>query len=277
MDSISFVDISDRSLKRLFIWSSVGHLVLLLSFITLEKLNLIGISALEQSNIRLAQASVRVDIVAMPKYTIKELKAMSEVEEEAPAASKIDTTEKKAEAEPEQGDEYLQQKKKKDFMSMLKDLSKQNIQSKNKKPSKKADTKVTGRGAADSIGRAERGRLDKLVVAGNKLSSGTSLFGSGNAEAMDALDRYATSLPDLVRAHWKLPSYLLNRELTCRLKLFISRDGDLLKVEIYESSGDQEYDSRAIQAVQRSAPFPALPSDIQGFGTRGAIVLGFPL
>ena len=272
-------NIVDRSIKRLFIFSCLGHLGLVIFFFVGEKLNLISLSVLEKENIRLAQASVRVDVVAMPKFTIKELKAMAEQEEVAPAPSE-DNNVAKVEEEKDKGDEYLQEKKKQDFMSMLKDISKKKVdqvKAPKKKVGKLLDRNSIGHGNPNSLGKAARGRLDKLVLAGNQLSTGTALVGEGSTELQSTLDRYASSLPDFVRPRWKLPSYLLNKDLTCRLKLFLSQNGELLKVEIYESSGDSEYDARALQAVNGSAPFPALPTEIKNFGSRGAIVLGFPL
>lgn len=266
---------SDRSLGRIVIGSFALHLLFVLALLLAEKLNLVSLSSLEKSNIRLAQASVRVDIVAMPKYTIKELRAMTEQEEAAPAVEKA-VEEVKEEAPPKE-DEYLVQKKKQDFMSMLKDLSQKKVDAPKVKDKPKNQEKTLSTGKSDSIGKAMHGRLNKLIIAGNQLGTGTSIVGNGNGEKQDALDRYASSLPDFVRPQWKLPSYLLNRELTCRIKLFLSQNGELVKAEIFETSGDREYDAKALQAVKISAPFPALPKEIQNYGSRGSIVLGFPL
>lgn len=275
MDYINYFSDSDRPLSRLFIISCAIHFAVVGTLFIADKLELISLSSLEKTNIRLAQASVRVDIVAMPKYTIKELKAMVEEEQAAPAPAE----EVKQEAQEEKSEEnaYEVQKKKQDFMSMLRTLSQKKVDApKQDKKTQKAE-KTLAKGPSDSMGKAMRGRLNKLVIAGNQLGSGSSIVGNGNGEKQDALDHYASSLPDLVRPQWKLPSYLLNRDLTCRVKLFLSQTGELIKAEIFESSGDREYDSRALSAVKISAPFPALPSEIQGFGSKGAIVLGFPL
>ena len=91
------------------------------------------------------------------------------------------------------------------------------------------------------------------------------------------VNSYIEQLPVHVRPYWKLPSYLMNKNLKCRVRIFLTRKGRLIKIELFESSGSLEYDKRALAAVKRSDPFPSLPSEIQELGVNGSILLGFPL
>ena len=83
--------------------------------------------------------------------------------------------------------------------------------------------------------------------------------------------------PDWVRPNWNLPGYLIGRELQCRIRIFISATGELIKVEIMDSSGEDEYDQKAIAAIESSAPFSPPPEPVVAKVVKGNIVLGFPL
>jgi TonB family protein len=68
----------------------------------------------------------------------------------------------------------------------------------------------------------------------------------------------------------------LEKDLRCRIKIFLSTEGKLLKLEILESSGVSEFDSRAETAI-RDSTFPK-PSEEVGLRlTQSGIILGFPI
>ncbi len=264
---------SERDKLSLLVMASTAiHLFLFIIFYWFGQIQLPEfLMSTKDINIKLAKASVRVDLVKMPTLTIKELKTLRQLESSGGKQKPI--VEKKEVVTDENA--FIKKKKKQDFMSLLKNLSERQVETKVKKVDKK-ETKNKGP-SGPKISGAMRGKLKKLLIAGNKLGSGTAIVGSGDAEAQGALDRYATMLPEHVRPNWKLPSYLINKDLTCRVKLYLAPDGDLIKAEIFESSGDDEYDARALGAVKSSTPFPALPDEIATHGGRGSIVLGFPL
>lgn len=252
---------------------------------------------LKEKNLELVQASVRVDMVAMPKHTLKELqnlssgteeakkeegptpeeiaadKAAKEAEEKALADAEAKAQEAEelalleAKKEKELKEAKLQEKKKQDFKEMLKKLSTKKIDS-NDKNVAKTEKGLYGK---------ESSALKELVLAGNKVSQGVSIYGSGNAENMTAFQVYIAKLPEYVRPHWRLPSFLLQKGLKCRVRVWLNLDGTLKRAEIYQSSGDNEYDHRAIQAVERAAPFPKLSEEYGARAQNGDILLGFPL
>ena len=59
-------------------------------------------------------------------------------------------------------------------------------------------------------------------------------------------------------------------------RIYLNSNGKLEKAEIFESSGNQEYDRRAIQAVMTST-FPKPEKEIAQKVVAGDILLGFPL
>lgn len=260
----------------LIIGSMLFHVVILFSFYFFGTIDLpFFLQTTREINIKLAKASVRVDVVKMPELTVKELKSLSQLERNNGDNNPRPVVEKKDEVAPDE-DAFLKKKEKTDFMSMLKSLSEQKVDHSKIKP-KKEVSGIKKNKSNDIISNKIKGKLKELVIAGNKLGKGTAIVGSENSEALSKLDLYASVLPEHVRPFWKLPGYLLQRDLTCRIKLYLSPSGELLKANIFESSGEDEYDRRALDAVNRASPFPPLPDDISAFGGRGVIVLGFPL
>lgn len=245
---------------------------------------------LKEKNLELVQASVRVDMVAMPKHTLKELQNLSSgteeaIKEEGPTPEEITAKENEekalleAEARAKEAEELAlleakkekdakdTEKKKQDFKNMLKKLSE-----------KKIDAKDSGVAKTEKgLYGKESSALKELVLAGNKVSQGVSIYGSGNAQAMTAFQVYIAKLPEYIRPHWRLPSFLLQKGLKCRVRVWLNIDGSLKRAEIYQSSGDNEYDHRAVQAVERAAPFPKLSEEFGDRALNGDILLGFPL
>lgn len=232
-------------------------------------------SDVSDENINLIEASVKVDVVAMPKMTVKELQALQQQagkSGQAVVKPKEQTKQAQVKVEKVADDSkapVLNEAKKKTSVADI--LS--------RAASQKTETiEGTQEKADQGVSQAARKRLRSLVAAGNKISEGTSISGSGNsAEAMNAFNRYISQLPELIRVNWRLPSYLMDKELRCRVRVYLSENGKLMKAEIYESSGNDEYDQRALKAVRESDPFPPLESSITARAVKGEILLGFPL
>lgn len=237
-----------------------------------------------EKNLELIQASVRVDMVAMPTQTLNELKNLSsgveeaKQEDKAPAIVEKTVAKEEVKEEPkeiEKADpkdtsaafEEAQSKKRLDFLSKLKTIG-----------NKKVDT------PKENTQKAEKGlygdkdtALKNLVLSGNKLNKGSAMYGDGSATEMTAFQAYASRLPDLVRPHWKLPSYLMDKNVKARIRVWLNMSGEVTRVTVYQSSGDSDYDQRAVDAVKAAAPFPALKDEFGKRALNGDILLGFPL
>jgi colicin import membrane protein len=218
----------------------------------------------------LIKSAVRVDVVAMPKMTLKELKNIdmtsgSEIDEvTAPVKNtKVEDLSK--------GPEFLKKKKTKSFKDLLNQYAKRNV-----KATKKGKAKVKKKGKKD-LSKRDRKRLRDLILAGNKVSAGVAATGDSSAVNQTVFNEYASLLPDHVRANWKLPSFLLNQELQCNIRVYISSTGKLISAEIYQSSGNLDYDNKSLTAIKSSSPYPLPPSEIRKRVSRGEIILGFPL
>jgi len=236
------------------------------------------------ANLELIQASVRVDMVAMPTYTVNELKNLSsgveeaKPEENSPDEKQVVKEVEKVEAKPEEKpvpevdnsvafEEAKAAKKRQEFLSKLKSLGNKKIES-DPKATQKADKGLSGEKAT---------ALKNLVLSGNKLSQGTQTYGEGNAAELTAFQAYASKLPDIVRPQWQLPSFLLDKKLKCRVRVWLSLSGEVTRIEVNESSGNADYDQRAVEAIKRVSPFPPLKEEFAKRALNGGIVLGFPL
>ena len=258
-------------LERYLVIASGLHVAL---FILLFIFQLIGdfkwFSSKTNKQVKMIQSAVRVDIVGMPKYTVQELKKMHI----APAQSASETESKPQEIVKKSPDneksnlDFKKFDKKVDLNQLLKNLSNKKVINSNSQKNiqntkiKKSLDKVT---------------LRNLVLEGNKISKGTAVVGDMLGKEQTIFEAYISNLPNFIRPNWKLPSYLMERELKCRVRIYIAGNGKILKTELFESSGVPEFDDKALRAVRDSNPLPAPLSDILGRVSSGEVILGFPL
>ena len=119
--------------------------------------------------------------------------------------------------------------------------------------------------------------LDSLILEGNRLSKGSALVGDYSDEQNSEFSSYVQALPELVRSQWRLPSYLKEKNLRCRIAVYLSSIGEVLKTELLESSGQGEFDARAEKAIRDAAPFPKPSSSVASRLTSSGVILRFPL
>lgn len=218
--------------------------------------------------IKMLQSSVRVDILALPKDTLKELQ--QKTIEEAPKSEAKTTIERKTDSkkveenvETETGNELKKFEKKKDFLSRLKEFSRPTTEGKQNKTDSKSSLLEKWKNAS--------------VLYGNKLAQGNSVTGRNNGEFQGIYAQYVSTIPSKVKPFWKLPSYLMGRDLRCRVRVFIAQNGEVLNATIYESSGVKEFDDKAIESVFLSSPFSTPDQNIIKNLANGEVILGFPL
>jgi len=260
---MNYVETVDDKFTQNIFKALIGHFLLIL-FLYLLSL-ILGYSFFSDSNknvkIEIIQSAVRVDLVAMPELTVQELKKIDLTE----TTIKDPEPEVKPEVKNETSEvEFKKVDKKVDLKNLLSNFSNKEIVKKDK--SKKENKK--------SI---DNEKLRKLILQGNIVSEGSSTVGTTASLGAEEFIRYIQGLPDIVRPNWKLPSYLIDQNLRCRIKVFVASNGRVIRVEVFESSGDKEFDAKAIEAVKLSSPFPIPSKEILVRVTSGQIILGFPL
>lgn len=221
-------------------------------------------------NVEIIRSSVRVDVVGMPKFTIKELReiqaepvAKPEPEQQG---AKVET--KVKDETPDiinKGDIVIQEKgenKKSSFMNLITEAS-----SKKVAPTDKKNGKL----------KSSNKNLDSLIIEGNRLSKGSALVGEYSDADASELSAYVQNMPELVRVHFKLPSYLLSQNLHCNITVWLTPEGGVMKTHLAASSGNGEYDARADKAIRDAAPFPKPSATLGPLLPNSGIVLKFPL
>lgn len=240
----------------------VAIILMLLLFQWIGEFNIFENS--KQAKINIIQSSVRVDVVGMPKFTVQELKKMK--------VAPINTIEKVGKNQEVQDKsnsdiDYKKISKKVDLSKILNNLSKKN---KVKKQTGSAQQRFKDKFANNKS-------LQSIILEGNKISKGTSIVGDNLLQIDSEFNQYIANLPNLIRPNWKLPSYLLDQELKCRVRIFIASNGKILKTQMYESSGVSEFDEKALKALKASDPLPPPNKDILSKVAAGEVILGFPL
>lgn len=270
---------ADEGLFSFIFRSSAMHVLVVVLFWGLSFVLSMSFRAQKEANIVLVEGSVRVDVVAMPTNTLKELQTLQQLAQSSaqsqPVAIKPQVP--AHEAAPVVADNSkapvieVEAQPQESLMDVLKRKAQQKIE-----PSK-APNETTAQPASSGLSAADQQRLQQLVAAGNRISEGASLTGSGTAGELTAFEKYISALPDQVRVHWRLPSFLADQDLQARIRIYLRKNGELIRSEIFESSGNEDYDRRAMEAVRMAQPFPALAEEFEGRAARGDIVLGFPL
>ncbi len=249
---------TDRTLKG-YIQRSLGIHLLIILVLTIFSFIYSSSSRKRPYNLNLIKSSVRVDVVGMPKLTFQELKALEKI-----------AAKDRSQSESAKPSESMSPKREEQsFQKMLKKISQKKLVSDKKKAESKGKSNK-------KLSQTARKKLQNLVLAGNKVSRGSAFTGDVSDKAIEGLAVYMASLPEKVRPHWRLPSYLKETELRCRVRIFLDDRGKLLKAEILESSGEEEYDQRALEAVQATT-FPPPEPLYHKQALQGSIVLGFPL
>ena len=119
---------------------------------------------------------------------------------------------------------------------------------------------------------AEKARLAKLEAEKARKEAIARALAEAEAKAKAAarakelINEYSTTMVRASYQHVRYPkrALKLNHQGTVLLEVIIDRKGSLLSSKVIQSSGYSSLDDAAISAVERTAPFPELPSGIDG-------------
>ncbi len=79
-------------------------------------------------------------------------------------------------------------------------------------------------------------------------------------QASQAINKYRSLIKRAVTRHWNIPANA-SRDLKCIVKVRIIPSGDVVDVQIIQSSGDAAFDNSVEKAVYRAAPLPVPPAE----------------
>ena len=126
--------------------------------------------------------------------------------------------------------------------------------------------------ALEQIKQMEREEEEKEYI-GQQISKGNSTQGEKIEDF--TMVQYFTSVRVHINMYWSLPMELANQDLRAQIHTQISNTGKVLKRTIMQSSGNEEFDARVLETIDRASPFPQPPDSVKASISNG-IVFQFP-
>jgi colicin import membrane protein len=110
------------------------------------------------------------------------------------------------------------------------------------------------------------------IFKGRVLSKGSALSGLDRLQS----ENYLAQLDSLIKSHWQLPQWLINKPLKTKVLVKFSPDGNLIEKKIFQSSGNPTYDDYCLRSIENSAPFPKVPEKFTAIYSEDGVLIGFP-
>ena len=140
----------------------------------------------------------------------------------------------------------------------------------------KLEKAAAERKAAEAAEANARARADAkakaALIAGHQVTKGNSLTGISRLD----YDRYGAELKARVLGNWAVPAWLAEADYSARVRVWLDDSGRVTKKQIIKSSGDETFDAAALEAVDKSDPFPAPPENLRGVLSAEGFTLGLP-
>ena len=250
-------DSGDREFKRIVIGSLLFHLSVIAFFA-------VKVAFFDSQTINY-QASIRVDLVGLPDKQMPEHAL-------APASPPPKSESQSAPASPTPVALSPTQKTK---PIAIKDEAA-------KKPNEAIDLKTKQKLALDQLKALQELKQDAQKakdagkpappIKGNAIATGTSLRGINKMD----YDTYIGDVDAHIKAQWALPEWLSNANLRARVRVKIDEKGYVTEKRLVLSSGNQQYDALAVDAVTRASPFPPPPEKFINIVGIDGIIFQFP-
>lgn len=127
--------------------------------------------------------------------------------------------------------------------------------------------------AMESIERIKK-ELKQNSYTGSAISKGNSQTGETTAD-FNTL-QYFTSVRAHINMYWSLPQELADKNFRAEIYTIINSEGAVLKGEIITSSGNEDFDARVLETIERASPLPPPPTKkIEKLLSKG-VVFKFP-
>ncbi len=75
---------------------------------------------------------------------------------------------------------------------------------------------------------------------------------------------YANRVIMILQRNFQIPPDMNDPEIVCVVQWEIMRDGTVQNIEVLKSTGDEELDSMAVDAVRKSENVGGLPDNVRG-------------
>jgi len=116
-------------------------------------------------------------------------------------------------------------------------------------------------------------REEKLLYKGEKISKGDSQEGEINALLISA---YSARIRAHLNRNWNIPQFLADKQLRATMVIYINRLGQVTRIELEKTSGDESFDQIVIETIRMSSPLPEPPQELIYSLSKEGIGFNFP-
>lgn len=192
--------------------------------------------------------AIRVDMVGLP-----DIKKSQPIQKPTPKKEVKKSAPKKPKKKPKPAP------KKPDAKKELKKVEKS-----------KPDPKQTKEAQSQAISNL---REEKPRYAGEQISKGDSQEGEINALLISA---YSARIKAHLNNNWNIPQFLADKNLRATMVIYINKLGQVTRIELETTSGDESFDQIIIETIRISSPLPKPPPELVYSLSREGIGFNFP-
>ena len=253
------------SFKIFLILSFIAHIIVSVYFFISPEIDLFKKKHTYIKN------AVRVDSIGLPELKKRSAKAKTDTSSKKPIVKKPKKKQVKKVVKKKTTKLKKKVKKKAKIKLPVSQLEKNAVDK--KKLQQQQSAAIDKLKAMESIDQIKREIEETPSYKGAKISEGTSDTGE---EVRDfEVVKYFTLLISHINMYWNLPQELAAQNLRAKVYVEMSNNGTIFKKQIKESSGNEEFDVRVLEAIERASPFPRPVPSVQKQLADG-MVFGFP-
>lgn len=241
----------DELFTRYITISIAAHIGLLLFF---------ALKGVYNSEPIIVQKAIHVDLVGLPDKM--------EPEQVAEAVKNSDSTKK---PEPPAKSE-TKEKSSKPIEAAKPTVNTSNKKEDLKAKQKKALDKLKAMDALERIESEVQSQKKQKLIKGAAVASGDSLTGLDRIE----YERYFGEVEQHLKKNWALPSWMMDLDVRAQALVQIDEKGYVVLKKLITASGNQDFDDKVMESIDRSSPFPPPPDRLAGVLKNKGIIFNFP-
>lgn len=139
-----------------------------------------------------------------------------------------------------------------------------------KTPKPKPDPQKTKEAQSQAIANLKE---EKLLYKGEQISKGDSQEGEITNLLISV---YSARIRAHLNRNWNIPQFLADKNLKATMVIYINKLGQVTRIELERSSGDESFDQIVIETIRISSPLPKPPPELIYSLSREGIGFNFP-